>query len=226
MKLGRIRKLFLTNTMIIQQQSSKRVMYKALIFDLGNVIFQYTFETMFEIWARLYNVPIDKIRKQFKLDDMFEKFERGDISPNQFRTHISTELGFELTEHNFELGWNAIYLDKVNGIDQLLIELKKDYSLVALTNTNVIHSKIWPHKYSTTLQHFENVFSSCEHRARKPEPKAFEIVLSYLNVAPDQTIFLDDNMKYVETAKKIGMQAICVVSFEQMLIDLKKLNVI
>ncbi len=210
---------------MIKQQSS-HVTYKALIFDLGNVVFQYAFEKIFETWASLYNVPVNEIRKRFKPDAMFEKFERGDISPDQFRAYISKELNLELSEHNFEAGWNAIYLDKVNGIDQLLLELKKHYRLVALTNTNIIHFKIWPDKYSGTLQYFEKVFSSWKLRTRKPEAKAFEMVLSYLNVAPRQAIFLDDNIEYVEAAKKMGLQVILVVSLEQMLLELKSLNVI
>jgi epoxide hydrolase-like predicted phosphatase len=199
---------------------------KALIFDLGGVIFNYSFTGTFNKWAELSGKHPDEIRKQISLSDQFEKFERRDISSKQFRESISRLLNFKLTEGAFEEGWNSIYLDLKDNIDELLNELKKNYRIVALTNTNVTHAIVWEKKYAATLKHFEKVFSSHEIRARKPEQKAFQIVLDYLSLLPQETIFLDDKKKHVEGAENLGIKTVLVTSFDQMILDLKKYDIL
>jgi HAD superfamily hydrolase (TIGR01509 family) len=73
--------------------------------------------------------------------------------------------------------------------------------------------------------HFEKVFSSHEIHARKPEYEAYEIVLKYLGLEPEDVIFLDDNPEYVRAASRMNITGIHVTSFEQMVEELKKLGV-
>jgi HAD superfamily hydrolase (TIGR01509 family) len=54
---------------------------------------------------------------------------------------------------------------------------------------------------------------------RKPEPKAYKIVLDYLQCKPSEAIFLDDN---IIGAKKIGIATIWVTSQETMRTELEK----
>jgi putative hydrolase of the HAD superfamily len=175
----------------------------ALIFDLGGVVFDCSFDKTFDAWSIVMGRKADEIRRLFKFSDSFEKFERNDIKPQQFINSVSQQLNYKFEDAAFEKGWNAIYMDTFSNINNLLAELKKHYRLVALTNTNQIHAKVWVEKYSGTLQQFEMVFSSHEIGARKPEAKAFQIVLDYLNLSPEQTIFLDDKAEYINGAKQM-----------------------
>jgi glucose-1-phosphatase len=198
---------------------------KALIFDLGGVVFDCSFDKAFESWSIVMGRETDEIKRLFKFSDSFEKFERNDITPQQFINNISRQLNYKFDEAAFEKGWNAIYMDNICNIGDILAELKKHYRLVALTNTNQIHAKVWVKKYSSTLQHFEKVFSSHEIRARKPEAKAFQIVLDYLNLSPKQAVFLDDKEEYIDGAKQMGINTILVVSYNQMIQNLKNFGI-
>lgn len=131
-----------------------------------------------------------------------------------------------LTDQAFDAGWGDLYLDTYRGIDNLLTQLKQQYQLVALTNTNRIHQPIWQTKYANTLQHFEQVFSSHELRVRKPKAKAYQFVLDYLQIKPAQIVFLDDNLDNVKGASQLGLQTILVTSYEQMVADLHLLGVL
>lgn len=200
---------------------------KGIIFDLGGVVFNYSFDSAFKIWGQEIGTPHETIKSNFKFTDDFEKFERNDISSRQFNEALSKQLNSGLSETAFEKGWNSIYQDIIPNIENLLIRLKQNYRLVALTNTNITHAKVWPNKYQDVLSHFEKIFTSYDMRSRKPESKAFKTVLKYLEIKPHQAIFLDDNEEYIHGAKQLGLKTIWVKSYGQMINELKdfKINV-
>ncbi|MGI4832471.1 MAG: HAD family hydrolase [Janthinobacterium lividum] len=148
------------------------------------------------------------------------------MTPPEFRVEISKRLGLTLTDQAFDAGWCALYLDAYPGINTLLAELKQRHQLVALTNTNRIHSPIWQAKYAGTLRCFQRVFSSHELKARKPDAQAYQLVLDYLQVKPTQVVFLDDNLDNIKGARQLGMKTILVTSPEQMTAGLQAINLL
>jgi len=195
--------------------------YKAIIFDLGKVVFDLSFDKVFHFWAHASGRPYAEIKNRFQFDNVLDKFEKDEISPKEFRAEILKRLDFTLTNQEFDKGWCDLYLDTYRGIDNVLANLKYNYHLVALTNTNSIHSKAWNTKYASTLWHFQKIFSSHELKERKPDAKAYRIVLDYLQVEPQHVVFLDDNIENIKEAEQLGMKAILVTSFEQMTTELQ-----
>jgi putative hydrolase of the HAD superfamily len=200
--------------------------YKAIVFDLGKVVFDLSFDRIFQFWANISGRQFDDIKDKFQFDTTFDRFEKNEITPGQFRNEISKRLALKLSEQEFDEGWCNLYLDIYKGIDNLLAELKQNYKLVALTNANIIHSKIWKIKYADTLQYFQKTFSSHELRERKPDAKAYQIVLGYLQVEPQQTVFLDDNIENINGADQLGIKTILVTSYKQMTDELRKIGIL
>lgn len=199
--------------------------YQSIIFDLGNVVFDVSFDRVFQSWANASGQPFDQIKANFKFDGLCQRFEKDELAPSQFRKEMSQQLNLKLSDEQFDKGWCDLYLDIFPGIDKLLNDLKSSYKLVALTNTNSIHQQVWTIKYADSLKHFEKVFCSNEIKTRKPEKKAYEIVLDYLRLKPNETIFLDDNIENVRIAEGLGMKAIQVSSQRQLNDELKKAGV-
>lgn len=200
--------------------------YKTIIFDLGRVVFDLSFDRTFQFWANASERKFDEIKNKFQFDTFFDKFEKDEITSGQFRTEISKRLHLKLSDHEFDKGWCEVYLDTYSGIDNLLTDLKKNYKIVALTNTNIIHSKVWKMKYANTLQHFQKIFSSHELKERKPDTKAYQIVLDYLQVEPQRTVFLDDNIDNIKGADQLGIKTILVTSYDQMTDELRKIGLL
>jgi len=194
--------------------------YKAIIFDLGNVIFYCSFEATVKYWAQISSKSQEDIRRILE-DEMHDKFEKALIKPDEFRAFVSQELTYNLTEKEFEEGWNAIYQETVPGIDNFLKVLRQTYKLIALTNSNETHAKVWKEKYKVTLGFFENIFSSHEIKTRKPEGPAYQICLDYLNINANEVLFLDDKAENIIGANSAGINGILVVSFDQMVIELE-----
>lgn len=149
-------------------------------------------------------------------DEFYNRFERNEISAEEYRVAVSRRLEINLSDEDFDRGWCDLYLDVYEDIDDILLRLKPHYKLVALTNTNIIHHKVWAVRYAETLRHFDKVFSSHEMGVRKPEENAFEIVLDYLQCKPAEAIFLDDHADNITGAEKLGITTIWVTSPKKM----------
>ncbi len=200
--------------------------YKALIFDLGNVVFDLSFDRIFQHWAAASNRQADELKATFQFDEVVDQFEKAAITPQEFRIAVSQKLNLTLSSQVFDAGWGALYLETYPEIDSLLAQLSQQYHLVALTNTNSIHSPVWKTKYARTLRYFQQVFSSHELQARKPEPPAYQRVLDYLQVAPQQVVFLDDNRDNIRGAAQLGLATILVTSYAQMVAKLQEIGVL
>lgn len=201
------------------------IKYQAIIFDGGGVIFTYSFDNTFNYWAWVSGKNINEIKNKFTFDKTFQKLERGEINCVTFRKHVLNKLNLKINMKQFDEGWNSIYLEIVPGIKDLLQQLRLKYRLVVLTNTNEIHAKQWKIKYAPLFSYFERVFSSYEIHARKPEKEAYNTVLNYLQLHPENVIFLDDNPDYVQAASKMKITGIYVTSFSQMVEELNRLGI-
>ena len=200
--------------------------YKAVNFDLGKVVFDLSYDRVFQFWANVSGGHYDAIKSKFQFDDLFDQFEKAEVTPVEFRAELSRRLGLTLTDQEFDEGWCDLYLDTYRGIDALLADLQQHYQLVALTNTNIIHSSVWKLKYGNILRYFEKVFSSHELRERKPDAKAYQAVPDYMRVEPRQAVFLDDNSDNIRGAAQLGIQTILVTSYEQMTAELRTIGLL
>ncbi|HEX37989.1 MAG TPA: HAD family phosphatase [Candidatus Cloacimonetes bacterium] len=200
--------------------------YKALIFDLGNVIIDISPKKCCDHWAKLTGKKPEELYITFPFDEIYAQFERGEIPADTFRTYVSECLGIELTKKQFDEGWSRILIQVRKNIPQLLKKLSHNYRLVALSNTNEIHVPMWQEMCEPILPYFEHIFSSNEIGFRKPESSSFQHVLEYLELTPGEVLFLDDNRENIIAAKNYGFRTICVESYEQMVNELKKLRII
>jgi putative hydrolase of the HAD superfamily len=70
---------------------------------------------------------------------------------------------------------------------------------------------------------FDDMVISTELGFAKPDPRIYQAALQNLQVMPAESVFLDDMLRNVEAARKIGMHAIHFVLPEQAIAELKAL---
>jgi putative hydrolase of the HAD superfamily len=182
-----------------------------LLFDLGNVIIQYTFDKTFDYWSKVSGISSDTIREKFFADysDLLW-FETGDISETRYRRVVSKLLGFGFSDKEFADGLNAMFIGLTPGIEELLQKLRQRHTLAALTNTNIVHERFFTQAYSKALIHFDKIFMSHRIHARKPEAESYLIVAKYYKIEPGQVVFLDDKEDNIQGAKDCGFQTVLV----------------
>ena len=190
---------------------------KNIILDYGNVIFMIDFERVREAFRALGIKNVDDFFGHRAQDPLFDAFDRGEVSAEQFRAGIRQRSQHpELTDREIDEAWNALLIGVPPGTHELLESLKAKYRTFLLSNNNEIH-------YAHCMQHihevyglkdnselFERTYYSHLMGKRKPDPAIFEQVLQETDIVPAETLFIDDSPQHLATAEKLGFQtALC-----------------
>jgi len=182
------------------------------IFDLGNVLFEVEFGKAIAMWAKEAGLPPEGIGDRFRVDGQFMAFERGSISPDVFFAHLGDQLQIDVPLEALVAGWNSIYGDVMARSYAAMGRLASVMPIVALTNTNVTHCRVWKERYRAELRVFRKVYVSSEMGMRKPERRVFEHVLTEWAVKPASAVFFDDSEDNLRGAEAVGLSTVLVDS--------------
>jgi 2-haloacid dehalogenase len=98
------------------------------------------------------------------------------------------------------------------------------HRLLALTNWSNETFPVALERYDF-LQWFEGIVVSGDEKVVKPDPKIYHILLDRYGVEPSSALFIDDNIRNVEGARNVGMQAIHFVDAGDLEKALQRLNI-
>jgi len=184
----------------------------ALLFDLGNVVFEIDFERAFARWAHHASCDAALLRARFSHDAAYQRHEVGAIGHEDYFDSLRGSLQIDISNAQFLDGWNAIFLDEVPGISAALAQAAARMPLYAFSNSNPAHAACWPDRYAAPLAHFRKVFVSSTIGLRKPDAAAFQFVVDEIGVPAGRVVFFDDSLSNVEGARACGLQAVHVTS--------------
>lgn len=197
---------------------------KNLIFDLGGVIIDLSPARTVDAFAALSGVGPDDVQKAYKAEPEFFAYERGEISDTEFRAAVQRILSFETTVNEFDRAWNAMLVDLPVSKLKLLEELKHQYTVTLLSNTNNIHIDfvnrvmLPPVSDKTGLNDYVHVpYYSHLMGKRKPDPEIFHQVLEENAFNPSETLFFDDSPENIQAASRLGIQTVLVKHPDQVL---------
>jgi putative hydrolase of the HAD superfamily len=182
--------------------------YRAVLFDLGNVVLRIHFERCFQIWAQYMQKDPRELIKTFVFDEAYCNHEVAALTGEEYHTHVCRLTGSGLTYNEFLTGWNSIFGEPVSETVQLISEIKNEYKILALTNSNVLHRQIWSVKYKDILKDFDQIFCSSQLKLRKPDPAVFEQVCVRSGIAKEEMIFVDDLEDNVKGAAAFGIKSV------------------
>ena len=101
----------------------------------------------------------------------------------------------------------------------------KGYRLFGLTNWSAETFPIAYNRY-TVFREFEDIVVSGEVKLIKPDPAIFQLALDRFGINPEETLFIDDNIKNVETAISLGFQTLHLKEALQLENQLLELNIL
>ena len=168
--------------------------------DLGNVVLEIDIET------HLRSIGVMEEWKTLSHWKAHWDFETGKISTPEFCQAIREKFSLKHSDQEIESAWLKIIVGFLPGIPALLEEIHPRAKLVAVTNTNPPHVKLF--KQMPEFQSFYKLFASNEVGFRKPEREIFETVAREMNVPPSEVLFFDDLPENIEAAKKVGFHAV------------------
>ncbi len=185
---------------------------KALVFDIGGVVIDFDFDRVFARWADDSKRSIEEIQSRFSFDHAFEAFERGEIDAKDYFNSLRASLGIDISDRQFEDGWNLVYIGEIDGMAELLEFAGQRLPIYALTNSNAVHKKVWSTRFWKILSRFRTVFNSSDIGSRKPDPDVFHFIADATGVDLHQMVFYDDLVENIAGAEAVGMNTVHVTT--------------
>tara|TARA_B110000238_G_scaffold7033_2_gene7194 strand:+ start:942 stop:1565 length:624 start_codon:yes stop_codon:yes gene_type:complete len=190
---------------------------KNVIFDLGGVLIDWNPD---KVYKDVFNNDSEKMIHFYTkicTQDWNENQDAGYPMAKATEERVALFPEYEKEIRMFYGRWDDMLGDQIQGTVDILKELSDDpnYKVVALTN--------WSHetfpkaiaKFSF-LKWFEGILVSGEEKTRKPFPEIYELTLSKFNLKAGESLFIDDNLRNIEAAKKFGIHSIHFQSPEQL----------
>jgi len=182
-------------------------MIKNIIFDFGDVFINLdksaTLQALFK--AGYKEIPEG-------LYPLANSYEKGLLDSASFLKKVSGFLPDSTIEEIIE-AWNAIILDFPENRFQFLQKLAnaRKYRLFLLSNTNELHiqkviAQMGIKNYETFKGCFEGFYLSHCIGMRKPDPEIFNMFLSKHGLRANETLFVDDTLEHILSAKRLGFQ--------------------
>ena len=199
-------------------------MINTIIFDLGAVLIDwnphYMYKTLFtdeeEMKHFLANITTSDWNEE---QDAGRPLQEGtDLLVQQYPEH-------ETNIRAFYTRWEEMLGDAFWDTVEILKQLKASgkYKIYALTNWSAETFPIAKSKFEF-LSWFDGIVVSGEEKIRKPAPAFYQILLDRHTVTPTEALFIDDNLRNVLAAEKLGIRSVHFTTAEALrekLVDLR-----
>ncbi len=193
---------------------------KNLLIDFGGVLVNLNRERCIRSFKTLGFEDIERLIDPYRQSGFFLQLEKGEITTERFREEVRQRIsGRSVTDQQIDEAWNSFLIDiPVSKLD-LLLELRRQYAVFLLSNTNEIHwqwacTNGFAYKGFRAEDYFEKQFLSFEMGQVKPERDIFQTVLDQAGICSDETFFIDDSPENCRMAESMGIQTYSPVQGE------------
>lgn len=190
-------------------------MIKTLIFDLGGVLVSLNRERCLENFSK--NLGFNNFGdylNAYAQKGFFAKYENGDMDSIEFRDEIRKRCTRENVQDEDIDEAFFTFLTHVDPYKvKLLMELKKKYHLLLLSNVNPIGwSKCCELFYDANEIDIEDVFEklylSYRVKASKPGKEIYEYLIKDSGINPEEALFIDDSKANIEAGAEMGLNTL------------------
>ena len=195
-------------------------MINTIIFDLGAVLIDWNPEYLY--------------RKLFDNEEEMRHFltnittsEWNEEQDGGRSLHDATELLLtQYPEHQeniraFYGRWEEMLGGPIEATVEIFRKLRETgkYKFYALTNWSAETFWIAKERYEL-LSWFDGIVVSGEEKTRKPFPEFYQILLNRYGVNPAEALFIDDNLRNIKAAEKLGIPSIHFTSADALRTEL------
>lgn len=199
------------------------------IFDLGGVLLDINMQLALEGFRKL-GVPENELRFDVgETASIMQQYQLGNLTTDEFcdsiiarcnTTSTAKEISKSRKRQEVANAWNSICQNIPEQKMKALRILKQKAKVYLLSNTNDLHWKFCLNHWLNAGEKkpddfFHGIFLSQELHLEKPNPEIFRQVLRKISTADqipnaENTVFLDDNLANVESARRCGISSIHV----------------
>ncbi|MGJ3252108.1 MAG: HAD family hydrolase [Elainellaceae cyanobacterium] len=188
----------------------------AIIFDLGGVIINISYDATIRAFSHLCGFDISTLYTQQLQDPLFDAYEMGTLTSDEFRDGVRRLLQIDCPDEAIDAAWNAMLLDIPAERIALLKAIAPQKRIFLLSNTNEIHktrfdqlfADCYGNEFESISAMFEKAYYSHLVGDRKPNVSIFQRVIDEQGLDPRRTLFIEDTLRHIEGAQVAGLQTI------------------
>lgn len=176
------------------------------IFDLGNVLVFFSHDRMVSNIANASGASREVVRDFLFPSGFQAAIETGQVTEEEFHAEFQSRTNTSVSLPDLRHAVGDIF--ELNApMIPLLEQLRQSgIRLVLLSNTCVTHINYVRSRWSI-LELFDDVTTSWEVGALKPDPRIYESALAQAKCPAANCFFTDDIEDYVNQASSMGIQA-------------------
>ena len=195
--------------------SKKRIMIKNLVFDFGGIIADFEFSRALAAFERVGLKNPAEYLDSYHQRGFFRELESGRIGADEFVRRLGECAGREVSYAEAREAWLGFFLLPV-PLERLacLEELRRDYRLYVLSNTNPFvmdwaRSSEFSPAGKPLDAYFDKLFLSYEMKCMKPDRAIFDRMAAEAPLVPAETLFIDDSAANAAAGAALGYRTFC-----------------
>ena len=177
---------------------------RAVVFDLGKVLIDFSYTEFFALLRR-HGARIDSI-EDFAVKVRLADYEHGRITCSDFIAGINALLTDPLSEPEMQLAWNGLF-SPIPAMLDFAVRLKNHCPVYLLSNIGRIHWEFL-HPAYRLADYYHDALPSFEVEAMKPSPVIYRAAQERFGLLPENTLFIDDREENIVGAEACGWHGI------------------
>jgi FMN phosphatase YigB (HAD superfamily) len=178
---------------------------RVIVLDVGKVLVDFDHRIMLEELARRYGRKID-LSMSLDLDKLFFPVYVDKEPWEGILRDINRALDLSLDFAEWSDLWCRIFTGEVPGMRKALAELKGEFRLVALSNTDEVHWTYVVRRYPI-FKLLDGWVVSYEEGIAKPDPRIYQVLVERYCDGRLPVFYTDDSPEYVAAARNLGWAA-------------------
>ena len=204
----------------------EKITIKTIIFDLGGVLIDWNPEYLYLDIFGGDRVKMNAFFEHVCTMDWNENQDAGYPLAQATEDRIALFPEYEILIKKYYGQWEEMLGEAISGSVQVLKKLieNPNFRVVALTNWSAETFPVALKRFDF-LHWFEGIVVSGTEKTRKPYPEIYQITLDRFNIAPSETLFIDDNLRNIKGAEAIGINGIHFSTPEKLITDLNNFKI-
>lgn len=183
---------------------------KNIIFDLGGVIINLDHDQAVRSFESIGVEDAAELIDPYEQKGIFQELETGRIGVEEFCDKLREHTGKDLPFEDIKKAWMGFIVDTPQYKLDYIWDLRKQYKLYLLSNTNPIIQLEWAQTERFTEAgrpinaYFDKLYTSYEIGITKPDRQIFDFMIRDSGIDPAESLFVDDGKKNIEIAEQLG----------------------
>jgi epoxide hydrolase-like predicted phosphatase len=195
---------------------------KTLIWDIGGVLVRTEDRAPRTRLAQAYGLTYRQLEDLIFNSEDGQNGQIGQLSADEVWRRAASELGAAperipaLQEAFFD--GDVLDIELLDAIRAMHGQFKTGIITNAFDNARHLVTEVWQ-----MADAFDHILVSAEFGVMKPHPSIYQESLRGLSVLPEEAVFIDDFAHNIESARKIGMNAILFSNRPQILREIREM---